>query len=125
MIDVYSWATPNGHKVHILLEELGLPYQVHPVDIGTGDQFKPEFLRISPNNKVPALVDSDGPDGKPIALFESGAILIYLAEKYNRFVPADPRERYEMLQWLMFQMAGLPQHLLNQSSKTKSVPVLN
>jgi len=107
MIDVYSWATPNGHKVHILLEELGLPYQVHPVDIGAGDQFKPEFLRISPNNKVPALVDSDGPDGKPIALFESGAILIYLAEKYNRFVPADPRERYEMLQWLMFQMAGI------------------
>ena len=107
MIDVYSWATPNGHKVHILLEELGLPYQVHPVDIGAGDQFKPEFLRISPNNKVPALVDSDGPDGKPIALFESGAILIYLAEKYNRFVPADPRERYEMLQWLMFQMPGI------------------
>jgi GST-like protein len=107
MIDVYSWATPNGHKVHILLEELGLPYQVHPVDIGAGDQFKPEFLRISPNNKVPALVDSDGPDGKPIALFESGAILIYLAEKYNRFVPADLRERYEMLQWLMFQMAGV------------------
>jgi GST-like protein len=107
MIDVYSWATPNGHKVHIVLEELGLPYQVHPVDIGAGDQFKPEFLRISPNNKVPALVDSDGPDGKPIALFESGAILIYLAEKYNRFVPADPRERYEMLQWLMFQMAGI------------------
>lgn len=107
MIDVYSGATPNGHKVHILLEELGLPYQVHPVDIGAGDQFKPEFLRISPNNKVPALVDSDGPDGKPIALFESGAILIYLAEKYNRFVPADPRERYEMLQWLMFQMAGI------------------
>jgi GST-like protein len=107
MIDVYSWATPNGHKVHILLEELALPYQVHPVDIGAGDQFKPEFLRISPNNKVPALVDSDGPDGKPIALFESGAILIYLAEKYNRFVPADLRERYEMLQWLMFQMAGV------------------
>jgi GST-like protein len=80
---------------------------VHPVDIGAGDQFKPEFLRISPNNKVPALVDSDGPDGKPIALFESGAILIYLAEKYNRFVPADLRERYEMLQWLMFQMAGV------------------
>jgi len=107
MIDVYSWATPNGHKVHILLEELALPYQVRPVDIGAGDQFKPEFLRISPNNKVPALVDSDGPDGKPIALFESGAILIYLAEKYNRFVPADLRERYEMLQWLMFQMAGV------------------
>jgi GST-like protein len=107
MIRVYSWATPNGHKVHIMLEECALPYSVEAVDIGTGDQFKPDFLAISPNNKVPALVDSDGPDGKPISLFESGAILLYLAGKTGRFMPADTRGRYEMLQWLMFQMGGV------------------
>jgi GST-like protein len=107
MIRVYSWATPNGHKVHIMLEECALPYTVEAVDIGTGDQFKPDFLAISPNNKVPALVDSDGPDGKPISLFESGAILLYLAGKTGRFMPADTRGRYEMLQWLMFQMGGV------------------
>ncbi|CBW75644.1 Glutathione S-transferase (EC 2.5.1.18) [Mycetohabitans rhizoxinica HKI 454] len=107
MIDVYSWATPNGHKVHIMLEELALPYTVHAVDIGAGDQFKPEFLAISPNNKVPAIVDHEGPGGKPIALFESGAILIYLAEKTGKFLPADPAQRYATLQWLMFQMGGL------------------
>ena len=87
MIEVYSWATPNGHKVHIMLEECGLPYRVMPVDIGAGDQFKPEFLAISPNNKIPAIVDPDGPDGKPISLFESGAILLYLAGKTGRFLP--------------------------------------
>ena len=81
MIDVYSWATPNGHKVHIMLEETGLAYRAHPVDIGAGDQFKPEFLKISPNNKIPAIVDPDGPGGTPISLFESGAILIYLARR--------------------------------------------
>ncbi|MGU7771306.1 glutathione binding-like protein [Burkholderia sp. MR1-5-21] len=107
MIDVYSWATPNGHKVHILLEETGLDYRVHPIDIGKGDQFTPEFLKISPNNKIPAIVDPDGPGGKPIALFESGAILIYLAEKTGRFLPTDPAARYETLQWLMFQMGGI------------------
>ena len=107
MIDVYSWPTPNGHKVHIMLEELGLPYNVHAVDIGAGDQFKPEFLAISPNNKIPAIVDSDGPGGKPIALFESGAILIYLAEKTGKLLPSDPAARYTTLQWLMFQMGGL------------------
>jgi GST-like protein len=107
MIDVYSWATPNGHKVHIMLEELALPYTVHAVDIGAGDQLKPEFLAISPNNKVPAIVDHEGPGGKPIALFESGAILIYLAEKTGKFLPADPAQRYATLQWLMFQMGGL------------------
>jgi GST-like protein len=107
MIDVYSWATPNGHKVHVMLEECGLPYRVHAVDIGAGDQFKPEFLAISPNNKIPAIVDSDGPDGEPISLFESGAILLYLAAKTGRFLPDDTRGRYEVLQWLMFQMGGV------------------
>mgnify|MGYP001149890704 CR=1 FL=1 len=91
MIEVYSWATPNGHKVHIMLEECALPYRVIPIDIGAGDQFKPEFLAISPNNKIPAIVDPEGPDGKPIALFESGAILLYLAAKTGRFLPADVR----------------------------------
>ncbi len=110
MIDVYSWATPNGHKVHIMLEETGLAYTVHGVDIGAGDQFNAEFLAISPNNKIPAIIDSEGPkeaDGKPFALFESGAILIYLAEKTGKFLPTDPVERYTTLQWLMFQMGGL------------------
>jgi GSH-dependent disulfide-bond oxidoreductase len=107
MIEVYSWATPNGHKVHILLEECALPYKVTAVDIGTGDQFKPEFLAISPNNKIPAIVDSDGPDGKPISLFESGAILLYLAGKAGRFLPADTRGKYNVMQWLMFQMGSV------------------
>jgi len=107
MIDVYSWATPNGHKVHIMLEECGLPYRVHPINIGAGDQFKPEFLKISPNNKIPAIVDSEGPDGQPISMFESGAILIYLASKTGKFLPASDRGKYEMLQWLMFQMGGV------------------
>lgn len=107
MIDVYSWATPNGHKIHIMLEEVGLPYNMHAVDIGAGDQFKPEFLAISPNNKIPAIIDHDGPGGKPLALFESGAILIYLAEKTGRFLPAEPVARYTALQWLMFQMGGI------------------
>lgn len=107
MIDAYSWATPNGHKVHIMLEETGLEYRAHPIDIGAGDQFKPEFLAISPNNKIPAIVDSDGPDGKPISLFESGAILIYLAEKTGKFLPTEPLGRYTTLQWLMFQMGGI------------------
>jgi len=107
MIEVYSWATPNGHKVHIMLEECGLPYRVIPVDIGAGDQFNPQFLAISPNNKIPAIVDADGPQGKPISLFESGAILMYLAAKTGRFMPEGIAERYEMLEWLMFQMGGV------------------
>jgi len=107
MIDVYSWATPNGHKVHIMLEECGLPYRVHAVNIGNGEQFAPEFLAISPNNKIPAIVDADGPDGKPMSLFESGAILLYLAAKTGRFLPDDTRGKYEVLQWLMFQMGGV------------------
>ncbi|MBU6493286.1 MAG: glutathione S-transferase N-terminal domain-containing protein [Burkholderiales bacterium] len=107
MIELYSWATPNGHKVHIMLEECGLPYRVHGIDIGAGDQFKPEFLAISPNNKIPAIVDPDGPDGKPISIFESGAILLYLAGKTGKFLPTDVRGKYETLQWLMFQMGGV------------------
>ena len=107
MIEVYSWATPNGHKVHIMLEECGLPYRAIPVDIGKGDQFQADFLKISPNNKVPAIVDPDGPDGRPMSLFESGAILLYLAGKTGRFLPDGTRARYEVLQWLMFQMGGV------------------
>ncbi|TFZ04749.1 glutathione binding-like protein [Ramlibacter rhizophilus] len=107
MIDVHSWPTPNGHKVHIMLEECALPYRVHPVNIGKGDQFKPEFLAISPNNKIPAIVDPEGPDGQPIALFESGAILLYLAEKTGRFLASAPRARLDAMQWLMFQMGGV------------------
>ncbi len=107
MIEVYSWATPNGHKVHIMLEECGLPYRVHAIDIGAGAQFAPEFLAISPNNKIPAITDPDGPDGRPMSLFESGAILLYLAGKTGRLMPADVRGKYEVLQWLMFQMGGV------------------
>jgi GSH-dependent disulfide-bond oxidoreductase len=107
MIEVYSWATPNGHKVHIMLEECALPYRVHAVDIGAGDQFTPEFLAISPNNKIPAITDPDGPGGQPIHLFESGAILMYLAAKTGRFLSKDLRGRWDALQWLMFQMGGV------------------
>ena len=104
MIDLYSWATPNGQKVHIMFEETGLAYAVHWVNIGKGEQFDPEFLKISPNNKIPVIVDHDGPGGEPFTVFESGAILIYLAEKIGRFLPKEPRGRSEVLQWLMFQM---------------------
>ncbi|WP_119156990.1 glutathione S-transferase N-terminal domain-containing protein [Caldimonas tepidiphila] len=107
MIEVYSWPTPNGHKVHIMLEECELSYRAIPVNIGSGEQFRPDFLAISPNNKIPALVDPDGPDGQAISLFESGAILLYLAEKTGRLLPQAPRRRYEVLQWLMFQMGGV------------------
>src|ERR1700709_310608 len=107
MIDVYSWATPNGHKIHIMLDEPGLEYKAFTIDICAGDQFTPEFLAISPNNKIPAIIDSDGPDGKPLALFESGAILFYLAEKTGKFLPLDPVGRYTTMQWLMFQMGGV------------------
>jgi len=107
MIEVYSWPTPNGHKVHIMLEECRLPYRVIPVDIGAGEQFDASFLAISPNNKIPAIVDPDGPDGQPMSLFESGAILLYLAGKTGQFLPPDTRGRYEALQWLMFQMGGV------------------
>jgi len=107
MIELHAWPTPNGYKISILLEELGLPYQVVPVDIGKGEQFKPAFLKISPNNKMPAIVDTEGPDGKPISVFESGAIMIYLAEKHGRFLPKDARGRTQVMEWLMFQMASV------------------
>src|SRR6185312_381140 len=106
MIELYTWSTPNGRKVSIMLEELGLPYRVHPIDIGKGDQFTREFVAINPNSKIPAIVDPDGPDGKPLAIMESGAILIYLAEKTGRLLPSSPRSRITALQWLMFQMGG-------------------
>jgi GST-like protein len=108
MIDLHYWPTPNGWKVSIALEELGIDYAVVPVNIGRGEQFKPEFLAISPNNRMPAIVDHAPADGgPPISVFESGAILIYLAEKTGRLMPADPRGRTEVLEWLMWQMAGL------------------
>jgi GST-like protein len=107
MIDLYTWGTPNGRKVSIMLEELGLPYRVHPVNIGKDEQFDPAFLAISPNNKIPAIVDQDGPEGGPFPLFESGAILIYLAERHGRFLPTEPGPRYRVMQWLMFQMGGV------------------
>jgi GST-like protein len=107
LIDLYTWSTPNGRKVSIMLEEIGLKYSVHPIDIGKGDQHKAEFVRISPNSKIPAIVDHDGPEGTPFALFESGAILIYLAEKSGQLLPTSPVARYQAIQWLMFQMGGV------------------
>jgi GST-like protein len=107
MIELYSWPTPNGHKIHIMLEEIGLPYRVHGVDIGRGDQFEPAFLSISPNNKIPAMVDNDGPEGKPISVFESGAMLVYLAEKTGKLMPKDARGRCAVFEWLMFQMGSI------------------
>ncbi|MCK6451553.1 MAG: glutathione S-transferase N-terminal domain-containing protein [Alphaproteobacteria bacterium] len=107
MLDLYVWPTPNAYKISIMLEEIGRPYKVIPVDIQAGDQFKPEFLKISPNNKMPAIVDHDAPDGKPLAVFESGAILMYLAETSGKFMPKDLRGRYKVIEWLMFQMGGV------------------
>jgi GSH-dependent disulfide-bond oxidoreductase len=107
VIDLYTWSTPNGRKVSIMLEECALPYRVHPVNIGKGEQFTPEFLALNPNNRIPAIVDSNAPDGKSLPLFESGAILIYLGEKTGKFIPRDARARLLCLQWLMFQMGGV------------------
>jgi GSH-dependent disulfide-bond oxidoreductase len=107
MIDIYFWPTPNGYKITVMCEEAGLKYNIIPVNIGAGDQFKPEFLKISPNNRMPAIIDPDGPDGKPIAIFESGAILMYLAEKTGKLMPSDTRGKYNVIQWLMFQMASV------------------
>ncbi|MGB6976882.1 MAG: glutathione S-transferase N-terminal domain-containing protein [Gammaproteobacteria bacterium] len=107
MIDFYTWTTPNGYKVAIMLEETQLPYRVHPVDLSKKEQFRPEFLRINPNNKIPVIVDQQGPDGKPLPLFESGAILYYLAHKTGKFLASDPRQCALTMQWLMFQMGGL------------------
>jgi GST-like protein len=107
MIELYTWGTPNGRKVSIMLEECALPYNVHRIDIGKGDQHSAEFLAISPNGKIPAIVDTEGPDGQPMPLFESGAILVYLAGKAGKFLPASLRGKYEALEWLMFQMGGV------------------
>lgn len=107
MIQLYTWGTPNGKKIPIMLEEIGMPYEVHPINIGQGNQFKPEYLAINPNNKIPSIIDPDGPGGKSFTLFESGAILMYLAEKSGKLWPADMRQRYTVLQWLMFQMGGV------------------
>jgi len=107
MIELYTWGTPNGRKVSVMLEECGLAYRVHRIDIGKGDQFTPEFLAINPNNRIPAIVDPQGPDGKPLTLFESGAILVYLSGKTGKYLPRSDRGRYLALQWLMFQMGGV------------------
>jgi GST-like protein len=107
MYELYTWPTPNGHKVHIMLEECGLDYNVHPINILEGDQFDPEYLKINPNNKMPTLVDPDGPGGKPYPVFESGAILMYLAEKHGKFMPQEMGAKYLVIQWLMFQMGGI------------------
>lgn len=107
MLDLYTWTTPNGRKVSIMLEEVGLPYRVHAINIGQNDQFTPAFVAISPNSKIPALVDPDGPDRKPYAMMESGAILIYLAGKTGQLLPKSDRLKYDALQWLMFQMGGI------------------
>ncbi|HEV7988008.1 MAG TPA: glutathione S-transferase N-terminal domain-containing protein [Candidatus Binataceae bacterium] len=107
MIDLYYWPTPNGHKVTIFLEETGLEYRIVPINIRKGEQFAPEFLKISPNNRMPAIVDTDGPGGKPFSLFESGAILLYLAEKTGKLMPSETRARYRAIEWLMFQMANV------------------
>ncbi len=107
MIELYTWPTPNGRKVHIMLEECGLEYNVRAINIDLGDQFDPAFLKINPNNKVPAIVDSDGPGGAPYSLFESGAIMMYLAEKTGKYMPSDRAGRYDVIQWLMFQMGGV------------------
>ena len=107
MIELYSSATPNGQKIHIMVEETGLAYRIHWINIAKGEQFEPAFLKISPNNKIPAIIDRDGPDGAPISVFESGAILLYLAEKTGRFLPTEPRARTAVYEWLMFQMGGV------------------
>ncbi len=107
MIELYTSATPNGQKIHIMLEETDLPYRLHWVDLRKGEQFDPEFLKISPNNKIPVILDRDGPGGEPFSVFESGAILLYLAEKTGKFLPSEPRARTRVLEWLMFQVGGV------------------
>lgn len=130
MIDLYTWGTPNGRKVSIMLEATALPYIVHPINIQAGDQYKPDFLAISPNNKIPAISDDEGPDGETIQLFESGAILIYLAEKTGNFIPTDPMKRLECLQWLMWQMGNFgpflgQAHHFNRFAKEKVPYAIN
>jgi GST-like protein len=107
MIELYSWTTPNGHKIHIMLEETGLPYRVHKINLGAREQTTPEYLKVNPNGKIPAIIDTEGPDGKPLAIFESAAILVHLAQKSGKFLPTEPRARYATLEWLMFQIANI------------------
>ncbi len=107
MYDLYNWPTSNGKKINIMVEELGVDYEIHPIRIGQDDQFTPEYVKINPNSKIPAIVDRDGPGGKPYTLFESGAILMYMGEKHGQFFPQDMAKRYETIQWLMFQMGGV------------------
>ena len=107
MYDLYNWPTSNGKKINIMVEELGVEYTIHPIAIGKDDQFTPEYVRINPNSKIPAIIDQDGPGGKPYTLFESGAILMYMGEKHGQFYPQDLAKRYETIQWLMFQMGGI------------------
>jgi GST-like protein len=111
MIELYSWTTPNGHKIHIMLEETGLPYRVHKINLGAKEQTAPDYLKINPNGKIPAIIDTDGavddPGGKPLAIFESAAILVHLAQKSGQFLPTEPRARYSTLEWLMFQIANI------------------
>jgi GST-like protein len=127
-IAFYYWPTPNGHKISIMLEELGVPYEVHPVNIGKGEQFAPAFLKISPNNRMPAIIDPDGPGGRPLSVFESGAILQYLGSKYGRFYPQDERARVAVEEWLFWQvgglgpMAGQANHFLNYSAEDLPYP---
>ena len=131
MIELYYWTTPNGHKITLFLEETGLPYELVPINIGKGDQFKPEFLQIAPNNRIPAIIDRDpAGGGEPISVFESGAILLYLAEKTSKFIPADLRGRVETLQWLFWQMGGLgpmagQNHHFNQYAPEKIPYAIN
>ena len=111
MYDIYNWPTSNGRKINIAVEELEVEYKIHPIAIGKGDQFSAEFTELNPNQKIPAVIDQDGPDGKPYTIFESGAILMYLAEKHGKLIPTDMTKRYEVIQWLMFQMAGVGPNL--------------
>lgn len=124
MLELHSWTTPNGDKLHIMLEELGLPYRVIPVNLGAGEQNTPEYRAINPNGKIPALVDPQGPDGEKIVVFESGAILVYLGEKTGKFLPSDTRGRFAALQWLMFQMSAIgPQFGLLFRARNAAEPV--
>ena len=111
MIDLYTWTTPNGRKISIMLEACGLEYEVHPINIGANEQFAPDFLKISPNNKIPAIVDREGINGESTSVFESGAILLYLAEKCGKFLPSEPKAKLEVMEWLMFQMGSFGPYL--------------
>jgi len=130
MIDCYTWKTSNGRKVTIMLEEIQIPYRLHPIDIGKDDQFKPDFVKLNPNSKIPTIVDQDGPGGKPFRIIESGAILMYLAEKTGKLMPSEMRARYEVIQWVMFQMGGVgpnfgQMHHFNRAAKEKVPYALN